>query len=309
MDESRLEFRQADDNDRLEIYRAVFDVWPCGSTVEEHLHWRLNSPQHQQAIWYCGRNSQGELVTSAGRYPLSFWRGGRVVPGFAIGAVHTLPKYRGRGAAPLLIEWMEQQASAEGSELSLLFSDIAPAYYGCMGYQRCPANQGELNRANVVCNKLVDTCSLEWPRDRDWIETVYRNQIQQQKLAIERSPAEWEHLLNVFRETCWLGDGLPDQATTWIAYRQRQNQLTLLDWASQLRGEEQHQRVRDLLKSALFRCDAESIAGWMPAAWASAEVTITERSEEISMLKSLNNHKLSREELSAAGLLRSLNHV
>ena len=57
------------------------------------------------------------MVTSLGVFTLPYRVHGRTVAGIAIGGVHTLKEYRGRGFAPRLMDWAETYDAERGARL------------------------------------------------------------------------------------------------------------------------------------------------------------------------------------------------
>jgi len=81
------------------------------------------------------------VLSSAKRYDFHARLDGREIGMVGIGAVFTPPGARGRGHARHVVEHILAAASADGAELALLFSEIAPAYYAAMGFVAVPRRQ------------------------------------------------------------------------------------------------------------------------------------------------------------------------
>ena len=137
----RLEIHPASEPERIQAFRNVHDVWGGGVDLETHVRHRLQSVQHNRATWFVGCLG-GRVVTSLGCYPMLFCLNGRVVPGIALGAVHTRAEWRGRRFAPRLIRWVEEYQQDRGATLALLYSDIDPEYYARQGCLPCPSWEG-----------------------------------------------------------------------------------------------------------------------------------------------------------------------
>ncbi len=134
----KLDIHPASSEERIQIYRNVFEFWPMAPRLEEHLRLRLNSAKHERAHWYAGC-LDGKVVASLGCHPLKYHFEGQEVDGFSIGSVHTVPEYRRRGFAAEVMDWAERDQKRKGARLSSLYSDIDPHYYGRQGYLRCPS--------------------------------------------------------------------------------------------------------------------------------------------------------------------------
>jgi predicted N-acetyltransferase YhbS len=133
-----VRYHAADDAQRLAAFANVFDVWPMADTLEEHIARRQQSVQHRYARWYVGTRGT-EVVVSLACYPMQFAVHGEIVPGIAIGSVHTRADCRGQRLAPGLLQHVEREAAQHGARLSLLYSDIGTKYYARLGYQACPS--------------------------------------------------------------------------------------------------------------------------------------------------------------------------
>ena len=127
---NRLAMHLADDAERIQAFENVHEFWDGGRTLEEHLAWRLQSPQHLWADWYVGC-LEGRVVTSLGAYPLLFHVGGRQVAGFAIGAVHTVPDGAGFSTAlpksPMRAKAVEVNSAAPGPACAAVRGAPPPA--------------------------------------------------------------------------------------------------------------------------------------------------------------------------------------
>ena len=112
--------------------------------------------------------------------------------------MHTLPAYRRRGRAAALLTWVEEQQNRRGAALSLLYSDIDPAYYARLGYRRCPAWEGWVELHGTPPSDEDDGWRLARfePRGRlDELMRQYAAYHGAAPLAVARSPSYWEVVL------------------------------------------------------------------------------------------------------------------
>jgi len=123
----------ASDEERRAAFRNVHEVWGGGRPLDEYVAWREQSIQHRRATWWVGTLG-AEVVVSLGVYPLTFSCTGHLVPGFGIGAVHTVPSARRKGYASTLCAHVIAHQASRGDHFGLLFSDIDPGYYARMGF-------------------------------------------------------------------------------------------------------------------------------------------------------------------------------
>jgi GNAT superfamily N-acetyltransferase len=78
------------------------------------------------------------VLASAKRYDLPFRIDGRIRRVLGIGALFTVPAFRGRGAARELLLKIIEAAEAQGYEFAALFSEIAPAFYEKLDFVPVP---------------------------------------------------------------------------------------------------------------------------------------------------------------------------
>ena len=129
-----MEIRPAFESELRDIFRNVHEVWPHSDDIESHIQARSASQQHKYAKWYLVKDGS-QVVASLGAYPYRFQVKDILVPGIAIGAVHTLESHRRKGLAARLIDYVHQEEMSLGAKVSMLYSDIAPSYYEKLGYR------------------------------------------------------------------------------------------------------------------------------------------------------------------------------
>ena len=150
-----FQIQPASENQRLAAYRNVHEVWSDDLPLDEFLARRLRSVMHNRAEWFVLCVGQS-VASSLGRYPLQFNLGGTIVKGSGIGAVHTPPEHRQRGYATALLRQVNEWSRRDGFQVSLLFSDIDPAYYERLGYITWPSYISAANVARLRCIEAVD---------------------------------------------------------------------------------------------------------------------------------------------------------
>ena len=285
----------ADATQKETAFQQVFDVWPCGATIEEHLQWRLNSVQHQRAVWYVGL-FEGEVACSLGAYPLDFQIDRQRCSGFAIGAVHTDKPYRGRGFAAQMIQAVEQRRRSEGAQVAMLYSDIAPDYYRRLGYQVCDSHE-------LHAPAKISPSELSFRLRTDWtiaeLDSAYRDSLAGSPFWIDRDEDYWKFLNRrdggrAERWEVWRRRELVGNAQT--TYDAQAKRLHLTDYAfapAAFSSSASEDAFWNDLAAALANLAAERqcsiVAGWAPR-FESLESggLLRCRSEEITMIKSLN---------------------
>ncbi|MDP6443182.1 MAG: GNAT family N-acetyltransferase [Pirellulaceae bacterium] len=196
----QVDFHIASPEERLAAFENVHEFWGNGRTLAEHIAWRLASPQHQRASW-CVGVVDGRVAASLGSYPMQYRVAGEVVRGIAIGAVHTLPEFRGHGLAPRLMDWVEQDERSRGAAVSLLFSDIKPEYYARMGYQLCESweldvdcGSAETSTAIAAGTWRLDELATDERQIVAILQDTRARQVANLTFSVERTDEYWQYL-------------------------------------------------------------------------------------------------------------------
>jgi hypothetical protein len=186
----RLEFRDAEQQEA--ILDGTYPIWGEGLARDAYSRW--NRAQLQTA-WGSGHLTRvalmegDDVVASAKRYDLDARLGGRSVTVLGIGAIFTPERHRRRGHAATLVDLLHADAAARGCAWSLLFSEIAPAYYERLGYRAIP--QADLTvqvvrhagkGAPAVLVRAGETADLPM------IAEICARQTDQASFALVRSP-------------------------------------------------------------------------------------------------------------------------
>ncbi len=305
-----LDCHPASEAERIQAFQNVFDVWRHAETLDEHLARRLASPQHQYANWFVG--CLGERVVAAlGSYPLSFHMGGERMEGFAIGSVHTVPDCRGRGYAPRLLEWVEDDQRKQSRMLGVLFSDIPIDYYARLGYVTCPACEGwlDLETLNSIPHSSLKLVDFDPRSEFSSLAETYTRWHADLPLAIARDADYWNYLLrkgtgNVYS---WVMDQ-DNKPQGYVCLKPAGESLHIEDFAVP-------EHLETAMTSAIFK-EAQArgfrrVGGWLPDAPAFAKVfPLTPRQTEQTMLKLLDRQrKLDPEMRQAAGRIHEIDHV
>ena len=303
-----LDIHPASDAERLAAYRNVYDVWSRGRSLREHVAQRLKSPRHNRARWFVGC-LDGEVVTSLGVFTLSYRVHGRTVAGIAIGGVHTMKEYRGRGFAPRLMDWVEMYHAERGARLSVLFSDIDPGYYARIGYLRCPAVEGWACPQQSAASPAEDVWALaafSGQRERDRMAQLYAAHHASSAIWIERDRDYWKYTLaqQPQDEFYWLAHSTGEPAG-YVRFTPTGAEWKIADFALQpdsLAGSPGHEETlyRQLIQLA-GRRGVRRVGGWLPDTTAARTCfTLAPRSVEITMIKALGDECLLNGPLIAA---------
>lgn len=311
---SRLEIHPASEEERLQAYRNVFDVWGGGNNLETHIQLRLASAQHNRALWFVGCLN-GKVATSLGCYPMQFRINGQTEQGIAIGSVHTLKEYRGMGYAPQLIQWVEEYQQQRGTTISLLYSDISPDYYARMGYQLCPAWEGWISPQQIVLEKTSNKGSLipiSPSEERSTLQQIYNHYHSQFEISISRNDLYWDFLLQkgAGDDFCYL-ESPNGKKLGYVHLGVNPDRLTLRDWAFTDHSSDNLTLLLNTLIEEGNKRKANRVGGWLPDNPSlQTIIPIKKRHMEITMLKRLpQSNNLKSTILSAAGHFQEIDHV
>lgn len=313
---SDLELHEANEDERAAIFAKVHEFWGGKFTVEAYVERCRKAAHMRRATWYLGR-TEGEIVTSLGAHPTIFGLEGVLVPGFSIASVHTRPQDRGRGYAPRLIEYVERVERERGARLSVLYSDIDPAYYARLGYRRAAAFGGETATASMTGSSMrssggVAVEAFAPANQLNAMASFYEAAHGQRRFHVHRAP-EYAEMLLAKRpkdEYFWLqscGGG----RVGYARFEPVDERVKITDFALL----PQHETLREAMYRALIGAAAERgylrVGGWLPdlpAARACFE--FAPRQKEITMAKVLDARLiLSDEALATAEYFNEIDHV
>ena len=290
-----LDIHRATDSERIAAYRNVHEVWGGAFSIDEHVSRRLASVQHNRATWYVGC-VDGRVVTSLGCFPLQFCIRGETQPGIAIGAVHTVSEFRGRGFAPQLIESVERDQRQQGVTMSLLYSDIPPKYYERLGYLVCPSWEAKIETASAfaAARELLQSspeCGFEKVsrfKKRPTLATLYDNHHAAIEVSIARDAAYWEYLLaKQPDDEYYLMNEPSGDAVAYVRLRADSERLLVRDFA--VTGNDNWNLLFSHIVCNAADRNLPTVGGWLPNLPAlSSFAKLSCREQEITMLKSLD---------------------
>lgn len=123
------------------ILDGTYPIWNEGLTRQAYGQWnraQMATEWGRRHLHRVALVEGGRLLASAKRYDFRATWQGAPVDVLGVGAVFTPPELRGRGHARALLDLMHDDARARGCAVSLLFSEIGPAYYEALGYRIVP---------------------------------------------------------------------------------------------------------------------------------------------------------------------------
>ncbi len=311
-----LDFHLANPQERAHAARNVHDVWGRGLDVQEHVRRRLASPKHQYARCYVGC-LEGKVVTACSAYPTQLCVDGRIEPACALGSVHTLAEFRGRGFAPRLLGYVEAQELALGSTASLLYSDIAPSYYERLGYLLCSCPEGWADAGSVRADASFSLTPFDRIEQAAAMAELYEQSHAQFPLWIARSPSYWNYLL---AQNAASGPGPGDEFFFIGDARGRRvgylhvciagGVLKIRDIALDAPPAEGYPGLLAAAAALAQLRGAARLGGWLPEGAAPDAFRFSERIQELTMIKPLVPRlAVTASHRRAAAFLHEIDHV
>ena len=240
---------------------------------------------------------------------------GRIVSGIAIGAVHTVAEFRGRGFAPMLMQYVEENQRVRGAQISLLYSDVDPSYYARLGYSLCAAWEGWLQPSLSICSepgpagRLVP---LTPTGDIHELATMYDRYHSAFAISIARNNDYWEFLVSkdAADQFYWMHAGGGD-IVGYVRLAYKADVLKIRDLAVSEPHHEHAQSLLTLVAQIGRQRGAQRIGGWLPKCpWMPQDFKIQKRQLEITMLKALHPEvRIDEEVLQDAQHLCEIDHV
>ena len=303
----------ANQDQKLTAYRNVHEFWSGGRTLEEHLQWRSTSPQHNRAKW-CVGCIDDRVVTSLGCYPLQLHWDGQQVAGILIGAVHTLPAFRGHGYAPQLLSWVEQQEQQQGVCVSGLFSDIDPNYYSRFGYEQCDGWEMSMKAGSSAAlpasQWLLEPIDPQQhlARIQAWYETAQQNL----SVWVVRDDDYWQYMLakSATDQFFLLVDG-QQQEQGYVRVHSHDDCWLIQDWGLSTGNQSDQVAMIAAIRCTAFGQGVTSIVGWLPRLEEPLDgIDFELRPQEITMFKRLDTRlSLSAAIIQDSAYIRGIDHV
>jgi GNAT superfamily N-acetyltransferase len=133
-----MELRDATSADISNILRANYYEWSSGldkSKYYEWIWWQMRQPWARRNYRYMAAFQSNHLVSSCKIYTIHFQSRGRVYKIAGVGAVFTQPQHRGCGYGSEMIDKVVELCEQRDYDGMLLYSDIAPEFYGRSGFE------------------------------------------------------------------------------------------------------------------------------------------------------------------------------
>ena len=311
-----LNIHPASAEEREVAYRNVHDVWSAGLPIEEHVRRRLASPKHRRASWFVGC-AEGRVATALGSYAVDFLVNGQTIPGMAIGSVHTLAKFRGRGFASQLLPWVEAHERKRGVNISLLYSDVPAAFYERLGYVTCPSFVGWADPDSTASESLRAAAHNSLSRfdpiaELEQMAKLYADFHGKARISIARSTDYWRHLLErqPNEEFYWLTLSR-DALAAYVCLTVRGDTLKIGDFALTSQDQDLERRLYEAVIELGRKRGMKRVGGWLPRTDVTEELFgIARRHDEITMLKALEDTiRLDTDSIALTDRFCEIDHV
>jgi predicted N-acetyltransferase YhbS len=177
---------------RLELHRNSHEIWGEGTTVEKYIEKCFDSNRYGRAEWWV-LTRKGRVLSSLALFSIDFLVSGNIVSGFGIGSVHSRFDFRRQGLAGRLCRHAIRVATERECRLGLLFTDVAPDYYGRMGFSLCLDSTYECHDISSLASlgSPLELEELDVASNLDWIMEAYRIYHARLSFAVFRSDSYW----------------------------------------------------------------------------------------------------------------------
>lgn len=201
---SSLELRDASTAEIAEILRANYLEWASGldkTKYYEWIWWQMRQPWAKRNYRYMGAFQSNHLVSSCKIYTLYFQSRGHVYKIAGVGAVFTPPTHRGCGYGSEMIDKAVDLCEKEDYDGMLLYSDIAPEFYGRSGFEELGDNEFHLWLDGEQTSTLKRDNEQQFHLSKVSAEAVpamishYRRYLARQSFGIVRDEMYWGYKL------------------------------------------------------------------------------------------------------------------
>lgn len=200
---------------------ATHKQWGGERSVESYVMRALSATHGgQDHVSYAGLFERSELISTLARYRFELCSPKGQLPAIGIGAVFTAAPYRGHGHARELLRRVMADAQNAGSEATLLFSDIEPAFYEKIGFTTLSHVTWSARSAALPSRPV----RLEPLGDEERVLDIFERSWTTEWLRMQRTPERFRDCLWRHRggETFLIGDDdyvstrLLGDGTLWV---------------------------------------------------------------------------------------------
>jgi predicted acetyltransferase len=222
-----------------------------------------------------------------------------------------LPEFRGRGFAPRVLAFAEEQERLAGKTFSLLYSDIDPAYYERLGYRRCAAFQGWTNPMQFQSKPACTLTPFHAADELATLSTFYDRTHAHYALSIARASDYWRYLVTHSSqdEFYFVQGGV--QQIGYVRLGIKPTAIVIRDLSLLEDTEEAKRGLYCAVIGFAKMRGAERVGGWMPADAVCRELfQVANRVQELTMVKPLVDRiKIDDRHCTAAEHFHEIDHV
>ncbi len=303
-----------------QILDATYDRWHEGLSRAAYARYyaaQLATPFGQTRLRRLALVENGEVLASARTYAFDATIETRAVRLVGIGAVFTQPAHRGRGLARELVARLLEQATGDGADLALLFSEIGSDYYARLDFRPMATSDLQVVVAGPERRGAPATL-VRAGEDRDLPDLVAMGQIRAApyRFHLDRDRDVMQHALARKRLLAGLGPGGLREVQFFVAEEGGSAVAYVVitargsEWSLEEVGDRDPSGARAgaILQVLLARDPAElrpTMTAWLPSGFCPPQITIVgERpSREVMMIRPLTARGAPATPLSAADIL------
>jgi len=141
----------------------------------------------------------GKIVSSVTVFDRTVWIEGKRVKMGGIGNVGTLPSFRGKGLAGLILDKCRELMKKEGFDVSLLFAGPVPLYekHGWSSLKVFSYVFSDFKEIKV--DPLITVRPISWEKERFIVRQIHSEFIKQVNFATERNMVYWNSYVRMFK--------------------------------------------------------------------------------------------------------------
>lgn len=214
-----------------------------------------------------GMRDARRLVVSCKLYDRELRWGAKTLRATGIGAVFTIPAYRGRGYASAMLGTLLDEERIAGRDLAFLYSDIHPAFYERLGFIRLPSRNLTLRAASLDGSR--SGAVPLGPRDWAGVRRCFEALDGQRPWSLTRTPLVWDWMRRM-----WTSPPPPSVQRVQLVVRRKGEIATYVIGRRVLRedsfvvddfgfaGDEGRARLSAVLRAAAG--DLRRVSAWLP---------------------------------------------
>lgn len=245
------------------VLPLTHELWGVKETFEDYVRRNTNLANSAYGKKHFSTHAlaDGEnIVASFKRYEREAIAGGTALRSIGLGAVFTLPQYRGRGYATAMLALALDAARAQHLDFAFLFTDIHPHFYEQLGFVELPSRSVSVRADTLPAQRVA----IERVTKRDWyaLRACFAAMDTSRWYRFTRSAAVW----NVIALREEMGDHFfvrhREQIVAYVlGHREPKHDAYVLNEIA-FCGDAGAAAIGPLLRNAAG--DLQRITGWLP---------------------------------------------